>query len=142
MMKTRKRRTSTANSLKSCFAIGKSASIKEVAVEALRSSLAVQQADVSLADSSTIELTDLSASASPRPVRQSAVVTPSRSPRLSNVLSSPSGKTVSVIVEETKGGTVEKLEDLSTVTEQSSIVEPSSPLNVTSEPLLSTEQRH
>jgi len=146
MMRTRKHRTSTANSLKSCFPIGKSSSIKEAAVEALRNTMAARQADTSFTDSTTIELTDMSESVSPRPVRQTAATPPARSPRSGNVSSSPAGKTVPVIVEEKNvgmnRGAAARSEDLTVVTEQSSTAEPSSPLNVTvSAPLLSTEQR-
>jgi len=148
-MRTRKRRTSTANSLKSCFPIGKSSSVKEAAVEALRNTMVARQAltaDTSLADSTTIELTDLSESVSPRSVRRTAAPPPSRSPRLTNFSSSPTGKTVSVIVEETSDGSQKSPAagsgDLTTVTEQSSTAEASLSQNATvCEPLLSTAQR-
>jgi len=146
MMRTRKHRTSTANSLKSCFPIGKSSSIKEAAVEALRNTMTARQADTSLADSTTIELTDMSESVSPRSVHQTAATPPARSLRSGNVSSSPAGKTVPVIVEKknvgTNRGAAARSEDLTVVTEPSSTAEPSSPLNVTvSAPLLSTQQR-
>jgi len=135
MMRTRKRRTSTASSLKSCFPIGKSSSIKEAAAEALHSTMVSRQGDASLADTATIELTDLSESVSPRPGRK----TPTRSPRSSNFPSSPAAKTISVIVEETSHGTSTKSEGLTTATDQSSAT--STPQNVTaSKSLLSTPQ--
>jgi len=149
MMRTRKRRTSTANSLKSCFPIGKYSNIKEAAVEALRNTMVARQdvmANTSLADATAIELTDLSESVSPVSMRRTAAPPLSRSPRSTNYSSSPNSKVVSVIVEETNSGSqnspVVTSEDLTTVTQQSSTAEPSSPQNTTaSHPLLSTPQR-
>jgi len=148
MMRTRKRRTSTASSLKSCFPIAKPSSIKEAAVEALRSTMITRQAappDTSFADSTTIELTDLSESASPRSLHRSAVPPSSLASRPTSFPPSPSGKTVSVIVEETRADTQKgpplRSEGLTTATEQSSTAEPGSPQQVTaSEPLLTAPQ--
>jgi len=120
MMRTRKRKPSTANSLKSCFPIGKSSGLKEAAAEALRNTMAARQAtaaDASLADTTTttIELSDLSESVSPRSARWTAALPPSRSPR-----STPTGKIVAVIVEEKNNGSQRDpamSEDLTTATE-------------------------
>jgi len=142
MMRTRKRRTSTANSLKSCFPIGKSTSIKEAAVEALRNTAAARQAEAVLAgDTAGIELTDLSESGvSPRSGRRTAVMPPSRSPR-SALPVTPTGKMVSVIVEETNSET-HPAENLTTAMQRSYTNELGSPQNVTiSEPLLSSTPR-
>lgn len=149
MMRTRKRRTSTANSLKLCLPIGKAASVKDAAAEALRNTMIARQiatttADASLSDSTTIELTDLSGTASPHLGRQTAP-TPSRSSHMTaSSPSTPAGKTVSVIVEANGRETpppptpTERREDATTAAEQSSIAEPCSPQNMTvSAPLLS-----
>ena len=149
MMRTRKRRTSTANSLKSCFPIGKPSSVKEAAVEALRNAVLVRQAagDALSADVTAVELTDLSESVTPRSVHRTAVPPPSRSPRLANLLSTPAGKTVSVIVEETSNGSergpaTARCQDLTTASERSSTADPQSPQNLTvSKPLLSSPER-
>jgi len=155
MMRVRKaQRTSTASSLKSCFPIAKPSSIKEAAVEVLRSTTIARpttpwgSADTSLAadnTTTTIELTDLSMS-SPPSIHRTAAPTSSLTPTrtMTNVLPpSPSGKTVSVIVEETKTDTAKGLalrpSDLTAVTEHSSNEEVSSPHHVpASEPLLNT----
>lgn len=152
MMRTRKGRTSTASSLKSCFPIAKPSSIKEAAVEALRNTMIARQAapsaDTSVAtDNTTIELTDLSLeSVSPRSMHRTAALPSTLTPlRTTNVPPSPGGKTVSVIVEETKADTGKgpalRPEALTTGTEHLSTADPSSPQHVTaSVPLLTTPQ--
>lgn len=149
MMRTRKRRTSTASSLKSCFPIVKPSSMKEAAAEALRNTMTSRQAvtpDTSLADN-TIELTDLSESVSPRSVHRTAAPPSSLTQRSANISSSsPTEKTVTAIVEEPNTGRqrspTSRSADLTTVTEQPSTGEPSSPQHVTvSDPLLTSPQR-
>jgi len=146
MMRTRKRRTSTANSLKLCLPIGKS-SVKDAAAEALRNAMIAGQiatADTT-SDSATIELTELSGTVSPHLGGRQTAPSPFRSPRIAaSSPSTPTGKTVSVIVEEDNNRKmplrtpIERREEVTSATEQSSIAEPCSPQNVTvSAPLLS-----
>jgi len=132
MMRTRKQRSSTANSLKLCFPIGKVASVKEAAVEALRSTMVARQtatADTTLADNTTIELADLSETVLPHPGRQTALTASRSPPRIATSSpSTPLGRTVSAVVEET-GSEVpptptERREDSTAETEQSSVVAP------------------